>query len=441
MENQLAPNQRVRAHVFVSGTVHRVGFRLAAWDKANQWGIGGWVEEIPDGRVEIVFEGTKELVEAVVRWCYRGSPEAVVKSVTVEYEEPEGLKEFIIRRSHKVGVSPSLSGQAKTINILIFIPGIMREDNPQPESMLFDSLWSAVQKYHNLSERIEEIVNINWQETDETKDAKIYLAQKFVAEQLSPERWRQNPEENNILLSDGESDSPSQTLRDRNAQPWWRLLVQPLRQSLLLQGLGDLVYYAGVEGQKAVQLAVHSQVLEILAKYRSKVEKDLGKQEQTIKVRLHLIGYGLGGAIAYDFLQGLFSNKANIASDILLAEDRETVEGYQFWRRAAVGGRIELGSIVSMASPLPILMMRSQHIIDSFARGETLLPEQIGIPNNAKEIIWKNFYNCEYLQAFPIRPLFGDRAAIQDIEVDANFGFNEEINQQVAELLNRRVVS
>lgn len=433
MENQLTTTQRVRAHVFVSGTVHRVGFRLAAWDKANQWGIGGWVEEIPDGRVEIVFEGPQELVEAVVRWCYRGSPEAVVKSVTVEYEEPEGLKEFIIRRSNKLGVSPAVSGQAKTINFLIFIPGLIGEDNPQSEAMAFDILWDAVQKYHNLSERMEEIVIINWQKDDETKDSKIYLAQKFIAEQLEPERLRKNHNANNSLLPNGESK--------QNLQPWWKLLVQPLRQSLLLQGLGDLVYYAGVEGQKALQADVHNQVLENLEKYRSKVEKDLRKQEQTIKVRLHLISHGLGSAIAYDFLQGLFSNKPTIASDILLAEDRETLERHQFWRRAAIGGRIELGSMVSMASPLPILMMRSHHIIDSFAQGETLLPDQIGISNNAKEIIWKNFYNCEDLSAFPIRGLFGDRAAIQDIEVEGNFGANEAINQQVAELLNRRVVS
>lgn len=441
MENQLPPTQRVRAHVFVSGTVHRVGFRLAAWDKANQWGIGGWVEEIPDGRVEIVFEGPQELVEAVVRWCYRGSPDAVVKSVTVEYEQPEGLKEFIIRRSNKVGVSPSVSGQAKTINILVFIPDLIIKNNLQTEPMPFDNLWVAVQKYHNLSERIEEVIKINWQENKHTKDAKIYLAQKFVAAQLTPERLRQNTERNNILLSERESDSPSEMLGDRNAQPWWRLMVQPLRQTLLLQGLGDLVYYAGVEGQMAVQQAVYSQVLEILAKYRSKVEKDLGKQEQTIKVRLHIIGHGLGGAIAYDFLQGLFSSKTSIASDVLPTEERETGEGYQFWRRAALAGRIELGSMVSIASPLPILMMRFPDVIETFAKGETLVASQIGIPKNSKEIIWKNFYNFDDLPAFPIRPLFGDRGGIQDIEVDTSFWSNQAINQQVAELLNRRVVS
>ncbi len=60
---------------------------------------------------------------------------------------------------------------------------------------------------------------------------------------------------------------------------------------------------------------------------------------------------------------------------------------------------------------------------------------------NAKEIIWKNFYNFDDLQAFPIRPLFGDNPGIQDIEVDGNLWFNEEIHAHVAELLNRRVIS
>jgi hypothetical protein len=149
----------------------------------------------------------------------------------------------------------------------------------------------------------------------------------------------------------------------------------------------------------------------------------------------------LGGAIAYDFLQGLFSTKTSIATDVLPGENQEIVERYQFWRQAAGLGRIELGSIVSMASPLPILMMRSQQVIDTFALGETLLADEIGIAKNAKEIIWKNFYNFDDLQAFPIRPLFGEHPGIQDIEVEGNFWFNEEIHKHVAELLHRRVVS
>ena len=96
MENQLPPTQQVRAHVFVSGTVHRVGFRLAAWDKANQWGIGGWVEEIPDGRVEIVFEGSKELVEAVASNDESLMEKYFDKGELDEDEMKEGMKKAMI---------------------------------------------------------------------------------------------------------------------------------------------------------------------------------------------------------------------------------------------------------------------------------------------------------------------------------------------------------
>ena len=54
----------------------------------------GW----PDGRVEAVFEGTRELVEEAISWCRQGNPPAVVKDVAVEYETPEGLRRFEIRR-------------------------------------------------------------------------------------------------------------------------------------------------------------------------------------------------------------------------------------------------------------------------------------------------------------------------------------------------------
>jgi acylphosphatase len=48
--------------------------------------------------VEAVFEGAKEIVEEMVRWCHAGPPAAMVKEVTVEYEHPEGLRGFEVRR-------------------------------------------------------------------------------------------------------------------------------------------------------------------------------------------------------------------------------------------------------------------------------------------------------------------------------------------------------
>jgi acylphosphatase len=48
--------------------------------------------------VEAVFEGSQTAVEEMIQWCDRGPRGAVVNDVAVEYEVPEGLQGFEIRR-------------------------------------------------------------------------------------------------------------------------------------------------------------------------------------------------------------------------------------------------------------------------------------------------------------------------------------------------------
>jgi acylphosphatase len=60
--------------------------------------VTGWVRNLPDGRVEAVFEGERENVEAMINFCRRGPPGAVVKNVEVIWENPTGeFKSFQIR--------------------------------------------------------------------------------------------------------------------------------------------------------------------------------------------------------------------------------------------------------------------------------------------------------------------------------------------------------
>ncbi|MBD2776968.1 acylphosphatase [Iningainema tapete] len=98
MDKPTPPSEQIRAHVFVSGKVQGVGYRYATVDTASQMGLSGWVRNLPDNRVEAVFEGSREVVEEMIRWCYQGPPAALVKDVVVEYEEPEGLRGFQVRR-------------------------------------------------------------------------------------------------------------------------------------------------------------------------------------------------------------------------------------------------------------------------------------------------------------------------------------------------------
>jgi acylphosphatase len=92
-----AAPQAVRAHVWVSGRVQGVCFRACAEDEARAHGVAGWVRNTRDGRVEAVFEGDRAAVEAMVRWCHRGSPGAAVSGVEVAWEGPQGERGFAMR--------------------------------------------------------------------------------------------------------------------------------------------------------------------------------------------------------------------------------------------------------------------------------------------------------------------------------------------------------
>jgi acylphosphatase len=87
-----------RAHVYVSGQVQGVFFRDSARERAEQLGLAGWVRNMPDGRVEALFEGPSEKVREMVRWCEEGSSHAEVESVEAEFEASRGdLTGFEVR--------------------------------------------------------------------------------------------------------------------------------------------------------------------------------------------------------------------------------------------------------------------------------------------------------------------------------------------------------
>lgn len=92
--------EKARAHVVISGFVQGVFFRHETRVRAQSLGINGWVANRWDGSVEVVFEGTKDAVESIVRWCYRGPNGAMVDKVDVKWEPYTGeFKGFGVRYS------------------------------------------------------------------------------------------------------------------------------------------------------------------------------------------------------------------------------------------------------------------------------------------------------------------------------------------------------
>jgi acylphosphatase len=89
---------RERAHVYVSGQVQGVFFRDSARERAEQLGLAGWVKNLPDGRVEAVFEGAPEKVREMISWCEQGPSHATVEDVDTEFEDSSGdLRGFEVR--------------------------------------------------------------------------------------------------------------------------------------------------------------------------------------------------------------------------------------------------------------------------------------------------------------------------------------------------------
>jgi acylphosphatase len=85
----MSAEERVRAHVWVSGRVQMVYFRGSTQQVAREAGLAGWVRNLPDGRVEAVFEGPRAAVQALLDWCQQGPPTAVVEDVEVRWEPPQ----------------------------------------------------------------------------------------------------------------------------------------------------------------------------------------------------------------------------------------------------------------------------------------------------------------------------------------------------------------
>ena len=80
----------VRARVIISGRVQGVFFRASTLDAARTIGVSGWVRNLPDGRVEALFEGDRKKVDKIIAWCYEVPPPALVKNVDVLWEKYKG---------------------------------------------------------------------------------------------------------------------------------------------------------------------------------------------------------------------------------------------------------------------------------------------------------------------------------------------------------------
>jgi acylphosphatase len=74
-------------HLYVSGRVQGVGFRFFTINRANRFGISGWVRNLPDGRVEIEAEGAVRNLMLFLEEMRIGPASSHVSRVIEEWQE------------------------------------------------------------------------------------------------------------------------------------------------------------------------------------------------------------------------------------------------------------------------------------------------------------------------------------------------------------------
>jgi acylphosphatase len=79
----------VRARIKVSGMVQGVGYRYFVRNTADALGLNGYVRNVPDGSVEVVAEGDRGVVNALMRELRMGHRYARVTAVDIVWEEPK----------------------------------------------------------------------------------------------------------------------------------------------------------------------------------------------------------------------------------------------------------------------------------------------------------------------------------------------------------------
>ncbi len=80
--------EKKRVRVLIDGRVQGVCFRMETRRAAEERGVEGWVRNLPNGKVEAVFEGEDAKVQSMLQWCETGPPLARVNRVEVENETP-----------------------------------------------------------------------------------------------------------------------------------------------------------------------------------------------------------------------------------------------------------------------------------------------------------------------------------------------------------------
>jgi len=89
-KSKRGPSDHTRLHAIVSGIVQGVNFRYYTTRQAESLGLTGWVANRWGGAVEVVAEGPRADLQALLDWLGYGPPSATVTGVQADWEQATG---------------------------------------------------------------------------------------------------------------------------------------------------------------------------------------------------------------------------------------------------------------------------------------------------------------------------------------------------------------
>lgn len=84
-------------HAIVSGHVQGVYYRANTQRKALELNLTGWVQNLPNGTVEVVACGEKNKIDLLEKWLWKGPAPAIVGKVQSNRAPYKAFDGFVVK--------------------------------------------------------------------------------------------------------------------------------------------------------------------------------------------------------------------------------------------------------------------------------------------------------------------------------------------------------